>query len=208
MSSQGNLKIRKGQIEQFLKKEFEGAFRGAGRISIRKRQRFMNRVSKKVSKRFGKDVLCLVNFSRQGFQVLASPSQSVPTDKGRLYHSMVHGQVLYTSHCVDRFSERTQTTDNCILALDSCLQEALLTFGRHPGHIVCREGVFAFEIEDERLIIKTFINFEMLSDKQVRDFYGWDVMSSLARDMVAGDLQDSDIILQNELPDLVPKQGL
>ncbi len=105
-------------------------------------------------------------------------------------------------HCIDRFSERTETTDNCIIALDSFLEEALLTFGHHEGNLVCSAGIFAYDIEDGRLIIKTFINAEMLSDNQVREFYGHDVLSMLlSGEYVAEGGQDSDIVLVDELPD-------
>ncbi len=75
-------KYNKVQIENFLKREFEKSFKGAGRISIRKRQKFMSRINKKVGKQFGKDVLCLVDFNRQGFTTLVSPSHQESTPRG------------------------------------------------------------------------------------------------------------------------------
>jgi len=191
---------KKALIEQFLKKEFDQYFGRGGRISIRKRQRFMERVTKKISKKFGKDVMCLVDFTKQGFVTLISPPHSESTDKGKLIKSFTHPQVVYTTHCVDRFSERAQTPDNCIVALDACLDEALLTYGIHPGHLVCSVGVFAYDVEAGRLIIKTFINFEMLSDEQIQKFYGVDVLSVFSQDIVAENAADSDIILADEFP--------
>lgn len=199
-------KLKKVQIEQFLKREFDRAFRGGGRISLRKRQRFMERIARKVGQRFGKDVLCLVDFTRKGFQTLVSPSHSESTPKGRLSHSFLFPQVAYTTHCIDRFSERTQTTENCIIALDHYLEEALLTFGLHDGHLVCRAGVFAYEMENERLIIKTFINAELLSGRQIRDFYGWDVVAGISPEQITDNLEESDFILQDE-GDLPPGPG-
>lgn len=206
MSSNPKFKLKKAQIEQFLKREFDREFRRAGRISLRKRQRFMDRVTRKVGQRFGKDVLCLVDFSRKGFLTLVSPSHSESTDKGRLYHSFLYPQVAYTTHCIDRFSERTENTENCLIALDQYLEEALLTFGLHEGHLVCRAGVFAYALERERLIIKTFINMELLSDQQICDFYGWDVVAGLSPELVTDDPGNSDFLLQDERdPPATPK---
>jgi len=196
---------KKAQIEQFLKKEYQRQFGRGGRISIRKRQRFMDRVTRKVSKRFGKDVLCLVDFTKQGFVTLVSPPQIESTDKGRLSQSFVHPQVAYTTHCIDRFSERTRTTDNCIIALDAHLEEALLTFGQFEGHLVCSAGVFAYEMEKDRLVIKTFINFELLSDEQIRKYYRDNIASMLTADVVAEDALESDIIMMDEVPESSPK---
>lgn len=196
-----NFAFKKHQIEAYLKKEYQKHFGRSGRISIRKRQRFMDRVTKKVARKFGKDVLCLVDFTRQGFVTLVSPSHSESTGKGKLYKSFTHPQVAYTTHCIDRFSERTDTPDNCIITLDTYLEEGLLTFGHHEGYLVCSAGVFAYEIEDGRLIIKTFISLDMLSDKQVREFYGHDVLAMMSSgEYIAEDSFDSDIILADELP--------
>lgn len=193
--------FKKAQIEQFLKKEYNRQFGRGGRISVRKRQRFMSRVSQKVGKRFGKDVLCLIDFSRGGFVTLVSPAHTESTDKGRLFQSFIHPQVAYTSHCVERFSERTDTTDNCIIALDDYLHDGLLTFGEHKEYMICNAGIFAYVIEDERLIIKTFINFEMLSDSQIREFYGSRVLSMMTEDVITEEALESDIILGEEEPD-------
>jgi len=206
MGSDKDFAFKKHQIEAYLKKEYQKHFGRSGRISIRKRQRFMDRVTKKVARKFGKDVLCLVDFTKQGFVTLVSPSHSESTDKGKLYKSFTHPQVAYTTHCIDRFSERTETTENCIITLDTYLEEGLVTFGHHEGYLVCSAGVFAYEIEDGRLIIKTFISLDLLSDKQVREFYGHDVLAMMSSgEYVAEDTFESDIILADELPPSTPK---
>ncbi|NIR52088.1 MAG: hypothetical protein GWN44_03115 [Calditrichae bacterium] len=192
--------FKKAQVENFVKKEFQRYFGRGGRISIRKRQRFMARVTQKVGKKFGKDILCLVDFTKQGFVSLISPSKMESTGKGKLYQSFTHPQVVYTTHCIDRFSERTHTTDNCIITLDSYLDEALLTYGLHEGYLVCSKGVFAFELENDRLVIKTYINFELLSDEQIKKFYSHDLAMFLTPDMISEDAASSDIIMVDELP--------
>ena len=58
---------KKSQIETFLRLEFKKKFRSAGKISVRKRKKFIDIMTKKVSKQFGKDILFLINFSKQGF---------------------------------------------------------------------------------------------------------------------------------------------
>ncbi len=199
--------FKKAQVEGFVKKEYQRYFGRGGRISIRKRQRFMERITQKVGKKFGKDVLCLIDFTKQGFVSLVSPSHTESTDKGKLFKSFTHPQVAYTSHCVERFSERTETTDNCIITLDSYLDEALLTYGLHDGYLVCSQGVFVHLIENDRLIIKTYINFELLSDDQIRKFYTHDMASFLTPDMISEEAAASDIILMDELPSDDPKPG-
>jgi hypothetical protein len=166
----------------------------------------MERVTKKVGKKFGKDILCLIDFTKQGFVSLVSPPHTESTDKGKLFNSFTHPQVVYTSHCVERFSERTQTMDNCIITLDSYLDEALLTYGRHEGYLVSSQGLFAYVIEDDRLVIKTYINFELLSDDQIRKFYTHDMAAFLTPDMISEEIDASDIILMDELPSGDPDQ--
>ncbi len=207
MTKDRHFAFKKAQVEGFVKKEFQRYFGRGGRISIRKRQRFMERITKKVAKKFGKDILCLIDFTKQGFVSLVSPSHTESTDKGTLFNSFTHPQVAYTSHCVERFSERTDTTDNCIITLDSYLDEALLTYGLHDGYLVCSQGVFAHAIEDDRLIIKTYINFELLSDDQIRKYYTHDLASFLTPDMISEEAAASDIILMDELPSDDPKPG-
>jgi hypothetical protein len=200
MTQDRHFAFKKAQVEGFVKKEFQRYFGRGGRISIRKRQRFMERVTKKVGKKFGKDILCLIDFTKQGFVSLVSPSHTESTDKGKLFNSFTHPQVTYTSHCVERFSERTQTMDNCIITLDSYLDEALLTYGLHEGYLVCSQGLFAYVIEEDRLVIKTYLNFELLSDDQIRKYYTHDMAAFLTPDMISDDIDNSDIILMDELP--------
>ncbi|MDH5761806.1 MAG: hypothetical protein OEZ51_02385 [Nitrospinota bacterium] len=199
MNQDRHFAFKKAQVEGFVKKEFQRYFGRGGRISIRKRHRFMERITRKVSKKFGKDVMCLVDFTKQGFVSLVSPSHSESTNKGKLFNSFTHPQVAYTSHCVDRFSERTQTMENCIITLDSYLDEALLTYGLHEGYLVCSQGLFAYTIENDQLIIKTYINFELLSDDQIQEYYTRDMASFLTPDLVSDETMDSDIVLMEEL---------
>ncbi len=207
MTEDRHFAFKKAQVEGFVKKEYQRYFGRGGRISIRKRQRFMERITQKVGKKFGKDVLCLIDFTKQGFVTLVSPSHTESTDKGKLFKSFAHPQVAYTSHCVERFSERTETTDNCIITLDSYLDDALLTYGLHDGYLVCSQGVFVHLIENDRLIIKTYINFELLSDDQIRKFYTHDMASFLTPDIISEEAAASDIILMDELPSDDPKPG-
>jgi len=204
MVTDRNFAFKKAQVEGFVKKEFQRYFGRGGRISIRKRQRFMERVTQKVSKKFGKDILCLIDFTKQGFVSLVSPARTESTDKGKLFNSFSHPQVVYTSHCVDRFSERTETAENCILVLDSYLEEALLSYGLHEGYLVCSQGLFAYVIENDRLVVKTYINFELLSDDQIRKYYTHDMASFLTPDMIAEDISESDMILMDERPENHP----
>ncbi len=200
MTQDRHFAFKKAQVEGFVKKEFQRYFGKGGRISIRKRHRFMERITQKVGKKFGKDVLCLIDFTKQGFVSLISPPQTESTDKGKLFNSFTHPQVTYTSHCVERFSERTQTMDNCIITLDSYLDEALLTYGLHEGYLVSSQGLFAYVIEGDRLVIKTYLNFELLSDDQIRKFYTHDMAAFLTPDIISEEIDASDIILMDELP--------
>jgi hypothetical protein len=199
MNSKKEFDYKRSQIEKYLKAEFQKKFRTKARISIRKRQKFMSDMTRKVGKKFGKDVLFLVDFSKQGFVTLVSPSKVESTDKGRLYQSFAHPQVFYTSHSVDRFSERTDTTENCIIALDSYMEEALLSFGENEGFLTGTHGVFAYEIETDRLVIKTYIPTEMLSEDQVRQFYGPGAIAALTRDFLAEEVEESDFIIADEI---------
>ncbi|MBI4389386.1 MAG: hypothetical protein HY580_04330 [Nitrospinae bacterium] len=192
--------FKKAQIENFIRAEFKKKFGGNARISVRKRQKFMEATTKKIAERFGKDVLCLVDFTRHGFVSLVSPSHTESTDKGRLFRSFSHPQVYYTSHCLERFSQRTETMENCIISLDAYLSDAMMTYGMFDGYLVCRDGVFAYELEDERLIIKTYINHELLTDKQIEKFYGPETFLCFADDAITGDSGESDFILLDELP--------
>ena len=168
--SNKQFEFRKAQIERYVKAEYDKKFRKTARISIRKRHKFMDDMARKVSKKFGKDVLCLIDFSRGGFFSLISPSHTKSTDLGRLFDSFTHTQVAYTSHCLERFSKRTDSNENCIIKMDSYMTDALLTYGENLGHLTCSSGVFAYEVIEGRLIIKTYINFDLLSEEQIDKF--------------------------------------
>ncbi|NIQ01800.1 MAG: hypothetical protein GWM98_03250 [Nitrospinaceae bacterium] len=192
-------------MEKFLKAEYRRKFRTNARISVRKRQRFIDDVTRKISKKFGKDILCLVDFSKGGFVTLISPARTESTEKGKLYQSFSHSQVFYTSHCIERFSQRTETTENCILTLDAYMEDALLSFGEHQGYLTCPAGVFAYSLENDRLVVKTYINFEMLSPEQIKKFYGPGMIATLPEDFLAQNIKDSDFILADEFSHLTPK---
>ncbi len=189
---------KKSQIESFLRLEFKKKFSSTGKISIRKRKKFIDAMTKKVSKQFGKDILFLINFSKQGFCAVVSPVHSVSTDKGKLKQSFSTPQVFYTSHCVDRFVERMKTHENCIIQLDAFLSEAILSFGENEGYLTCSDGVFAYELEKDRLVIKTFINFDLLSDDQVKQFYGSSMISMLPLEYTTENISGADFIIEDE----------
>ena len=189
---------KKSQIENFLRLEFKKKFSSAGKISIRKRKKFIDAMTKKVSKKFGKDILFLINFSKQGFCAFVSPIHSVSTDKGKLKQSLSIPQVFYTSHCVDRFVERMKNHENCIIKLDALLSEAILSFGENEGYLTCSDGVFAYELENDRLVVKTFINFDLLNDDQVKKFYGSGMISMLPLEYTTENISDADFIIEDE----------
>ena len=191
-------RFKKVQIENFVKAEYRKKFRTKSRISVRKRQKFMDEVTRKVSKKFGKDVMCLVDFTKNGFVTVVSPARTESTDKGKLFQSFSHPPVYYTTHCIDRFSQRTETTENCIVTLDAYMQDALLSFGEHEGHLTCPAGVFAYEVENDRLIVKTYINFDMLSEEQIKKFYGPGMIHTFPEEFFANTAEDSDFILMDE----------
>ena len=189
---------KKSQIENFLKSEFKKKFRSSAKFSIRKRQKFIAEMTQKVSKRFGKDILFLIDFSKGGFSAVMSPVHTESTDKGKLNQSFSHPQVLYTTHCIDRFSERMNTQDNCIIQLDVYLNEAILSFGENEGFLACSEGIFSYEFDNSRLVIKTFLNFELLNDDQVKQFYGSGMISMLPDEYTAENISSADFIIQDE----------
>ena len=189
---------KKSQIENFLRLEFKKKFRSVGKISVRKRKKFIDAMTKKVSKQFGKDILFLINFSKQGFCAVVSPVHSVSTDKGKLKQSFSTPQVFYTSHCVDRFTERMKTHENCIIQLDAFLSEAILSFGENEGYLACSDGVFAYELETDRLIVKTFLNFDLLSDDQIKQFYGSGMISMLPLEYTTENISGADFIIEDE----------
>ena len=161
----------------------------------------MNDMTRKVSKKFGKDVLCLVDFSNGGFVTLVSPAHTESTDLGRLYNSFAYQQIVYTSHCLERFSERANSDDNCIIMMDSYMSEALLTYGENEGYLTCPAGVFAYEINNGRMIVKTYINFYLLSEEQINKFYGSGTATMLPEEFVAEDGRQTDFMLCDEYAD-------
>ena len=189
---------KKAQIENFLRLEFKKKFSSAGKISVRKRKKFIDAMTKKFSKKFGKDILFLIDFSKQGFCALVSPVHSVSTDKGKLKQSFSVPQIFYTAHCVDRFIERMKTHENCIIQLDAFLSEAILSFGENDGYLTCSDGVFAYELESDRLVVKTFINFDLLNDEQVKKFYGSGMISILPLEYTTENISDADFIIEDE----------
>ena len=206
MKNNRNFEHKKAQIEHYVKAEYAKKFRGNARISIRKRQRFMEDMIRKVSKKFGKDVLCLVDFTKGGFITLVSPSHIVSTDLGRLYNSFTHPQISYTSHCLERFSERADSYENCIIMMDAYMNDALLTYGENEGHLTCPAGVFAYELNGGRMIIKTYINFNLLSEDQINKFYGSGTATLLPEEFLAEDESQADFMLFDEYLDSPGKQ--
>ena len=193
--------IKKAQIEHYVKAEYTKMFRRNTRISIRKRQKFMDTMTRKVSKKFGKDVLCLIDFRKGGFVSLVSPAHIESTDLGRLYNSFTHPQISYTSHCLKRFSERADSDENCIIMMDTYMNDALLTYGENEEHLTCPSGVFAYEIDGGRMIIKTYINFNLLSEEQIIKFYGSGTATNLPEEFLAEDEAQADFMLFEEYTD-------
>jgi hypothetical protein len=205
MSDERHFGFKKAQIENFLKEEFKKKFKSNGKISLRKRQKFIAEVTRKIAKRFGKDVLVLIDFSKNGFCTVVSPAHTESTDKGKLIKSFSHPQVFYTTHCVDRFSERTKSDENCVITLDAFFNEALSTYGENDGFLTCPDGVFAFDLIDARLIVKTYINFDLLSDDQIKQFYGFGMISMLPKEYATEDVFGADFVLADEHDEFLGK---
>jgi hypothetical protein len=205
MSTERYFSFNKVQIVKYLKAEFKKKFKSKAKISLRKRQKFISDVTQKIAKRFGKNVLVLIDFSRNGFSFVVSPTRTESTEKGTLVKSFSHFQVVYTSHCVERFSVRMKSQDNCIIKLDAFFNEALSSYGENNGFLTCRDGVFAFDLIDERLIIKTFINFDLLSDDQIKQFYGPTMISMLPKEYTTKDILGTDFILTDEHEEIFNK---
>jgi hypothetical protein len=197
--------FNKVQIENYLKAEFKKKFKSNGKISLRKRQKFIGEVTRKIAKRFGKDVLVLIDFSRNGFCSVVSPAKTESTEKGKLIKSFSHPQVFYTTHCVERFSERMESQENCIIKLDAFFNEALSSYGENKGFLTCPDGVFAYDLIDDRLIAKTYINFDLLSDDQIKQFYGSGMISMLPSEYATEDISGTDFILADEHEEFLNK---
>lgn len=192
---------KKAQIEHYVKGEYTKKFSRNARISIRKRQRFMEDMIRKVGKKFGKDVLCLVDFTKGKFITLVSPAHTISTDLGRLYNSFTHPQISYTSHCLERFSERAESDENCIIMMDAYMNDALLTYGENEGHLTCPAGVFAYALDTRQMIIKTYINFNLLSEDQINKFYGSGTTTLIPEEFLAEDESQADFMLLEEYTD-------
>jgi hypothetical protein len=115
-----------------------------------------------------------------------------------LVESFSHPQVFYTSHCVERFSERMKSQENNILKLDTFFSEALSSYGENVGYLTCPDGIFAFDLIEECIIVKTFINFDLLSDDQIKQFYGFGMISMLPKEYATKDVLGTDFILADE----------
>mgnify|MGYP005647276907 CR=1 FL=1 len=207
MSYDRHFAFKKVQIENFLKEEFKKKFKSNGKISLRKRQKFIGEVTRKVAKRFGKDVLVLIDFSKNGFCTVVSPAHTESTDKGKLIKSFSHPQVFYTTHCVDRFSERTKSEENCVITLDAFFNEALSTYRENDGFLTCPDGVFAYDLIESRLIVKTYINFDLLSDDQIKQFYGFGMISIIPKEYATEDVSGADFVLADEHDEFLGKPG-
>ena len=205
MGNDRHFSFKKAQIENFLKAEFKKKFKNIGKISLRKRQKFIGEVTRKIAKRFGKDVLVLIDFSRNGFCSVVSPAETESTDKGKLIKSFSHPQVFYTSHCVDRFSERMNARENCVIKLDAFFIEALSSYGENDGFLTCVEGIFAYDLIEGRLIVKTYINLDLLSDDQIKQFYGSGMISMLPKEYATKDIFGADFILADEHEEFLSK---
>jgi hypothetical protein len=205
MSDERHFSFKKAQIENFLKEEFKKKFKSNGKISLRKRQKFINDVTRKVAKRFGKDVLVLIDFSKNGFCTVVSPAHTESTDKGKLINSFSHPQVFYTTHCVDRFSERTKSYENCVITLDAFFKVALSTYGENDGFLTCPDGVFAYDLIESRLVVKTYINYDLLSDDQIKQFYGYGMISMLPKEYATEDVFGADFVLADEHDEFLEK---
>ena len=205
MGNDRHFSFKKAQIEIFLKAEFKKKFKNIGKISLRKRQKFIGEVTRKIAKRFGKDVLVLIDFSRNGFCSVVSPAETESTDKGKLIKSFSHPQVFYTSHCVDRFSERMNARENCVIKLDAFFIEALSSYGENDGFLACGEGIFAYDLIEGRLIVKTYINLDLLSDDQIKQFYGSGMISMLPKEYATKDIFGADFVLADEHEEFLGK---
>ena len=205
MGNERHFNFKKAQIENFLKAEFKKKFKSSGKISLRNRQKYIGEVVRKIAKRFGKDVLVLIDFSRNGFCSVVSPAETESTDKGKLIKSFSHPQVFYTSHCVDRFSERMNARENCVIKLDAFFIEALSSYGENDGFLACGEGIFAYDLIEGRLIVKTYINLDLLSDDQIKQFYGSGMISMLPKEYATKDIFGADFILADEHEEFLSK---
>ncbi len=82
------------------------------------------------------------------------------------------------------------------------MNDALLSYGECEGYLTCPAGVFAYELESDRLIVKTFLNFELLSADQIKKFYGPGMISTFPEEFLTKEIMESDFIVGDEFTDL------
>ena len=90
--------------------------------------------------------------------------------------------------------------------MDAYMNDALLTYGENEGHLTCPAGVFAYELNGGRMIIKTYINFNLLSEVQINKFYGSGTATLLPEEFLAEDESQADFMLFDEYLDSPGKQ--
>ena len=73
-----------------------------------------------------------------------------------------------------------------------------MSFGENAGYLTCSDGIFAYELESDRLVVKTFINFDLLSDDLIKQFYGSGMISMLPLEYTAENISDADFIIEDE----------
>ena len=88
--------------------------------------------------------------------------------------------------------------------MDALLNQAILSFGENEGFLACSDRIFTYELENERLIIKTYLNFDLLSDDQIKQFYGSRMISMLPLEYTAENISSADFIIEDEEP--LPKR--
>ncbi len=191
--------FKKARIERFLDAEFEKCFPSDAKISLRQRQKFIERCQNKIKTQFGTDIFYDLKFTKQGFVYFILPPKIESTEKGRVFQSFSHPHVFYTTHCLERFNQRMEVEENGIILLDSLLNEAMITHGDHDGYLVCSEGVFAFEEEKDRWIIKTFIGYDLLNNDQRKKFFNLDGISFLPGEMISPKGLNSDFAISDEI---------
>ena len=82
--------------------------------------------------------------------------------------------------------------------MDAFLSESILSFGVNAGYLTCSDGIFAYELESDRLVVKTFINFDLLSDDQIKQFYGSGMISMLPLEYTTDNISGADFIIEDE----------
>ena len=101
---------------------------------------------------------------------------------------------------MDKQFSNEKIDKNCIIQIDALVNQAILSFGENEGFLTCSDGIFAYELESERLVIKTFLNFDLLSDDQIKKFYGSRMISMLPLEYTADRVSDADFVIEDEQP--------